>query len=254
MTPRRQHLLLFASFALLLSPLGWASAQGAVGSGEGPALQGTIAFTPHLTPLVMTVTLAPTVPAAFTMQASPVPMAPTAVIVVGTPVPVRGLSGGDQTVGYDFIEGSEPPLWRIWFEGRELVVDPSDPATAALWTAFLDQAGLRAQAQADYDNADQAIATNRWTAVAGAVGTFAGGAVAVTSCAAAPLTWFLAGGTGWTCVFGGVAAGAALVVTVVSVAEWVNAADDRADANDRLDHASAEASNLFDALEQTTSP
>ena len=252
--PRRQHLLLFVSFVLVLSPFGWASAYGATAGAESPARQSTIAFTPNLTPLVMTVTLAPTVPAAFTMQASPVPMPPTAVGAVGTPVPVRGLSGGDQTVGYDFIEGSEPPLWRIWFEGRELVVDPSDPSTSALLAAFLDQASLRAQAEADYDTAEEAISISQVSTVAGLVGAVAGGIVAGISCTTAPLTFWLAGGTGWPCALGLVGAGAGLVTTGVSVVQWALADNDRADASDRLDHANTEATSLFDSLAQMTAP
>ncbi|MGH2619651.1 MAG: hypothetical protein ACRDHG_03645 [Anaerolineales bacterium] len=251
---RRQHLLLFCSILLVLSPFGWGSTYGADAGAQSPARQSTIAFTPNVTPLVMTVTLAPTLPAAFTMQASPVPMPPTAVTAVGTPVPVRGLSGGDQTVGYDFIDGSEPPLWRIWFEGRGMVVDPSDPSTSALLAAFLDQAAARAQAQADYESAKQSISSSKVTTGAGLVGVVAGGIVAGLSCAATPLTFWIVGGTGWPCVLGLVGAGAGLVATGVSVVEWALADNDQADASDRLDRANAEASSLFDSLEQISGP
>lgn len=254
MTPRRQHLLLLASFVLVLSPLGWASAYGAAAGAESPARQSTIAFTPNLTPLVMTVTLAPTVPVPIQMQASPVPMPPTAVTAVGTPVPVRGLSGGDQTVGYDFIDGSEPPLWRIWFEGRELVVDPSDPEMAALWAAFLDQASLRAQAESDYQSAEQAIRTSRATTGFGALAFLAGGVLAVGSCTTAPLTFLVLGGTGWTCALGIVGAVAGLGAAAISGVQWAQASNDKQDASERRDHAAAEAQSLFDALEQTAAP
>ena len=254
MRPGRQHFLLFSSILLVLSPFGWASAYGASAGAHGPSRQSTIAFTPNLTPLVMTVTLAPTVPAAFTMQASPVPMAPTAVTAVGTPVPVRGLSGGDQTVGYDFIEGSEPPLWRIWFEGRELVIDPNDPSTSALLAAFLDQATLRAQAEADYQSAEQAIGTSKATSGFGAVGFVAGGIVALISCAGVPFTFWAAGGTGWTCALGIAGSVAGLGSAAVSGVEWAQASNDKQDASERRDHSDAEALGLFEALEQTSAP
>jgi hypothetical protein len=253
-TPKRQPLLLFISFVLVLSPFGWASAYEAAAGAESPARQSTIAFTPNLTPLVMTVTLAPTVPAAFTMQASPVPMPPTAVGAVGTPVPVRGLSGGDQTVGYDFIEGSEPPLWRIWFEGRELVVDPSDPSTSALLAAFLDQASLRAQAEADYESAEKAVDSASQTAGLGFVGFVAGGVIAGISCAGVPFTFWAMGGTGWTCALGVVGAVAGGGTVLLSLGDRGQAVDDRQDAQERLDKANTESSNLFDSLEQTTAP
>jgi hypothetical protein len=164
------------------------------------------------------------------------------------------LSGGDATVGYDYLDGSQPPTWRIWFEGRELIVVADDPGAVALLNSFMLQADNRARAVADFDSARQSQANADATVGLGLVGTGASGGVALISCAGVPLTFWAAGGTGWTCALGIAGAVAGVGTTIVSLVERGQAVSDQHDALGRLETANREVSSLFNALELSSTP
>jgi hypothetical protein len=105
------------------------------GVSAGPDLQVAFTFTPRVTHVGWTVTPAATIPGALQPQISPVPLAPTSA-PPPTPTPGTPVSGGDRVIGYDFLEGSTPPLWRIWYNGQETIVSPDDPSAAALLDEF----------------------------------------------------------------------------------------------------------------------
>ena len=136
----RSRLSLTFLLVLLISPLGWAAPLQQQGRPPGPVQP--IPFTPHVTPLDLPVTPQVTAPIPLQHQPSPVPEA------VGTPVPPLPISGGDPTVGYDFVEGSNTPTWRVWFEGEVITVRPNDAAVVALMNAFQLEAAERATAAA----------------------------------------------------------------------------------------------------------
>jgi hypothetical protein len=93
---------------LLLYPLGWSYLSVQAGGSQPPQQQ--ITFVPQVTPLDLTVTPQPTVPVPVQLQATPVPLEPAA---AETPTPPLAVSGGDTTVGYDFLENADAPTWCI---------------------------------------------------------------------------------------------------------------------------------------------
>lgn len=234
---------------LLLSPLPLASELMRVDPSEGPALQ--ISFTPHLTPLNLTFTPHPTPLQTLGPRVSPPPQPPKP---VETPVPPVPISGGDATVGYDFIEGSETPTWRVWFEGEVIFIRPDDPAAVALLNAFQVEATERATALANGDSADNTLVVSAFTLGFGALSAAGGIIVAAPSCATVPLTFWAAGGTGWPCV-GGVAAAVGGVGTfIVSAVVGIQAFGDKVEADNVYQSANAEAEDLFEALKDYASP
>ena len=187
-------------------------------------------------------------------QASPVPLAPSPTPSVDSPEDELPISGGDLSVGYDFIDGSQPPTWRIWYEGRQLLVTPNDPGAALLMANFFTQADKRAQAIADYESAKQSAANSKTTGWLGGLGFGAGGLVALLSCGGVPFTFWAMGGTGWTCALGIVGALAGGGSAVMSFIETGQGRNDQQDGLDRWNSASEEANSLINTLEQVSAP
>lgn len=202
-----------------------------------------------------TVTPQPTIPGSLQPQISPVPLAPTQIPPSPTaPTPVPAISGGDENIGYDFIEGSQRPLWRIWCNGQELVISPQDPADSALLAAFMAQADRAARAAEDINASSQDLHEATATGLFGFVATVGGTITAVLSCAAVPLTFWAAGGTGWTCAGGVVAAVGGGGAILVSAGQGFRAAGDRDQAQRDRDQALEEVEDLFIALQGIPSP
>lgn len=202
-----------------------------------------------------TVTPQPTIPGSLQPQISPVPLAPTQIPPSPTaPTPVPAISGGDENIGYDFIEGSQPPLWRIWCNGQDIVISPEDPATAALLDEFRSAALRRVAALGDVEDAQQAASSAGAGAFWGGLAFVGGVATSIFSCAGVPFTFWAAGGTGWACA-GGIAAtigggGAA----VVSLGDLGQAGDDLAEAEEELAATGNLADQAFQALSALASP
>ena len=179
---RRPSIRLRLGFAsvliLLLYPLGWPYVSVQAGGSQPPEQQFT--FVPQVTPLNLTVTPQPTVPVTVQLQATPMPLAPEA---VGTPAPPISISGGDSTVGYDFVEGADVPTWRIWFEGESIIITvrPDDAAMGTLLSAFQLEASERVAAKANSDSARTTLLVSAATLGVGFVGAVGGVAVAIPS-------------------------------------------------------------------------
>jgi len=233
---------------LLFSPLHWASQLIPLAPSGGAAQAFT--FTPHVTPLALTVTLQPTIPVPVGAQASPIPVPGGPQPSEGTPEPAQRINGGDSTIGYEFIDTPGSPRWRIWIEDQVFIVDPTDPATGSLLDAFRNEADERVaaasamdQARLDRKNSDKA---SLW----GAVGLVGGGIAALASCLATPLT--LVAGIG--CVGGIVAAIGGLGVIGVSQTERSQAVTTLSQETVKYSGATAEAGRLFNALTRNQGP
>lgn len=132
--------------------------------------------------------------------------------------------------------------------GEVYIVEPGDPALAALLDAFRDEATKRAQAINDIESAENSLVSSALSFGLGLFGVASGGATAVFSCATVPLTFWAMGGTGWSCA-GGVAVtlvGAGLAG--LSIGDGTQAWDDRSDAIDNFHKASDEAEELFGSI------
>jgi hypothetical protein len=241
------------SLALLLAFPAFGDSPGwfAVFAG-GNGLQ--VQFTPHVTLVGWTVTPQTTALGSLVPQGTPVPLGATPIPTVQGPTPVQAVSGGDEDIGYDFLEGSQPPAWRIWFEGQEVVIAPDDPAESALLAAFMLQADRAASAVATIDASNQDLGEAAATGGFGAVATVGGTIAAIFSCAGVPFTFWAAGGTGWICAGSIVAAVGGGGAAVVSAAQGVRAVSDRDAAVKDLALARQEASDLFDTLIGTPTP
>jgi hypothetical protein len=152
---------------------------GPGGASAAPGRQGAFTFTPHVTQVGWTATPGATRLGTLGPGMSPVPLAPTPIPPSPTALthePDGGLSApsctsaNEATVGYDFIGGSDPPLWTICFGGTTLVVRATSPETGDLLSAFRAAADLRAQAVAQHDDAERALT---WADVGGAGGLVA---------------------------------------------------------------------------------
>ena len=213
-------------------------------------------FEPAVTPIVWPTPGEPSFGQPLDLQPQPslAPLAATPTPPVSSPDEELPLSGGDATVGYDFLEGTEPPTWRIWYEGKELLVTPNDPGTAVLLSNFFSQAELRAQAIADYDDAAEAAKSSKAAGWLSSMGAGAGGAVALLSCGGVPFTFWAAGGTGWTCALGIAGALAGGGSAILSFIDTSQERSDQQGALDRWESTSEEANSLFEALEGSTAP
>jgi hypothetical protein len=223
------------------------------GVSAGSDLQVAFTFTPRVTHVGWTVTPAATIPGALQPQISPVPLAPTSA-PPATPTPSLSVSGGDEVVGYDFLEGSSPPLWRIWSNGQEITVSPDDPSTAALLDEFRTAAIRRAAALGDIDDAQQAASSAGAAAGWGALALGGGVATALVSCAGVPFTFWAAGGTGWACAGGIAAAIGGGGAAVVSLGDFGQAREDLAEAEEERALAEGLADQVFQALATVSSP
>jgi hypothetical protein len=240
-------LVLFLSFPVLGDGSAWFSAHA-----EGDGLQ--VQFTPHVTQVGWTVTPQPTVPAGFGPQGTPVPLGATPITPTQGPTPVQSVSGGDENIGYDFLEGSVPPTWRIWYNGQEMIVSPRDPAESALLAAFMEQAERAAIAKAGLEAADKDLGEAAATGGFGALAAVGGTITAIISCAGVPFTFWAAGGTGWTCAGGIIAAVGGGGAVIVSAGQGIRSVGDRDQAQRDLAQAGREAGDLFSSLSSTTTP
>jgi hypothetical protein len=234
--------------SMLLCQVGTATIVGP-GTPEGAAAQ--IEFTPHVTPLAVTEAPRPTVPVPFGQQLTPVP---STAAVAATPLPPQPISGGDSAVGFDFIENSATPMWRVWFEGEAILVYPGDPLVGALLAAFREESAKRLSAARDLEDARRDLGNATAAGGFGLLAVIGGAIVAPPSCAGTPFTFWAAGGAGWACA-GGIAAfvgGAGAVV--VSAIQGIQAGGDIAAASEEFNHATEEAGDLFEALKEVSGP
>ena len=244
----RDNISLAFVIVLLFSPLGWASQLNLQAPSGRPAQ--ALTFTPHVTPLDLTVTPQPTVPVPVGPLASPIPIPGGPQPSNGTPEPTPKISGGDSTVGYEFIDTPESPRWRIWIEDQVYIVSPDDPATIALLDAFRNEADKRATAASAMDQAKLDSKNSDKASLWGAVGLVGGGIAALASCLATPLT--LVAGIG--CVGGIVAAICGLGAIGTSQAERGQAVATLNQETTNYNSATAEAGRLFDALTRNQGP
>lgn len=96
--------------------------------------QGTIVFTPNITPVNATGMLAPTVPSALNQPPVPTPGEKSGPSAASVDTP-----DGLITLGYDFVKDSDPPLWLIWYGDEGFFINPDDASTAALLSAFREE-------------------------------------------------------------------------------------------------------------------
>ncbi|MEW6569188.1 MAG: hypothetical protein AB1449_13685 [Chloroflexota bacterium] len=244
----RLVLTLIVPLALGLAPLLAATGQGWAALAAEANRQVAFTFTPEVTPIPPTGTPMATALATLGPQPSPLPLAPTAGPTGGTPEPPQAISGGDEDVGYDFLEGSDPPLWRIWYQGEEIIVNASDPAASSLLAAFMLEAQERANAVGELADAEETLDLALAGAGFGLVALVGGGIAAVASCSATPLTFYFVGGTGWLCVGGGVSAVGGLGALGVSAATYFQALRDRGEAIETIEESTRDAQQLFDTL------
>ena len=218
-------------------------APAAASSSNSPELQG-FTFTPQLTPIDFTVT--PESTAIVTVDPGPTPT-PDGQSEEEEDVELA-LGGGDWEVGYDFVETEDGGQWHIWMNGEVIIVESDDLESIALLAAFREQAVLRAQAKRDIDTAlaarDDAIVGTFRGLAAGIAGIIVGG----PSCAATPLTFWAAGGTGWACVAGILAAGGGGAAMGSSIDGILQANSDLSEAEERLGDSSREAEELFGSI------
>lgn len=242
---------LTALFVLLLWPLGRPFLSGPFRPSPVHGQQFT--FVPQVTPLDLTVTPQPTVPVTVQLQATPGPQGPAA---VETPAPPVNVSGGDETVGFDFIEGADVPTWRIWSEGESIIITvrPDGAAVGTLLSAFQLEASERATAIANRESANTTFLLSLATFGVGAVGAVGGVAVAIPSCAGVPLTFWAMGGTGWTCAGGIATAAAGIGADIVSGIVGVVSLVEKARAGVESRAAEQEAKDLFEALKGYAAP
>ena len=158
------------------------------------------------------------------------------------------MGGGDWEVGYDFVETEDCGQWHIWMNGEVIIVEADDLEAIALLAAFREQAVIRAQAKRDIDTAyaarDDAIVGTFRGMAAGLAGIVLG----APSCAATPLTFWAAGGTGWGCVAGILAAGGGGAAVGSSINGILQANKNRSEATQRLENSSQEAEELFGSI------
>lgn len=215
---------------------------------ESIRAQSTVVFTPRITPINATVTLRPTIPATLRSRTSPTqnPVTPTA-----RPDPHYAIietSAGLITIGYDFVKGSDPPQWIIWIGEDVLFVNPNDASTGALLAAFREEVNNIIAAKKAFDNADRDISDGHISMFFEGLGVLGGVGTSVLSCGSVPLTFWLAGGTGWACAAGitaTVGSGGALAMSFNANKQ---ARKDKIDAGKELDRATTEAEELFEAL------
>jgi hypothetical protein len=241
----RVGLIALIAISLVVCPL----AAGGFGLAGASA---QIAFTPNISPLELTQTAEATTLGALQAPAAtvtPFP-APTQESSDALRAP-SCVSATEDTIGYDFLGGSDPPLWRICYGGEVLIVGATDSATVALLGAFTDAADLRAQAVAQRDAAARQVGWAWVTLGGGALAFFAGGVAAVGTCSATPLTL---GTTFLACVGSAGASLGGLVTTVGSAAVIGMALDTYNTAQATIRHSTADAEQYFRPLQERTNP
>jgi hypothetical protein len=189
----RIGLIALIAISLLVCPL----AAGGIGLAGANAW----GFTPSIWPLELTQTVEAST--LGTLQAPAATVTPFPAPTQESSDVLRApscASATEDTIGYDFLGGSDPPLWRICFGGEVLIVGATDLETVTLLGAFRAAADRRAVAEHMLDQAYGMAAV----AVAGTgvgIGGVVGGVfAAVASCATTPVAWFTVVG----CVGGGI--------------------------------------------------
>ena len=114
------------------------------------------------------------------------------------------------------------------------------------------QADNRARALSDLESAGSNQKLAYAGAGAGALGLVGGGAVAVIGCAGVPLTFWAAGGTGWVCAGGIVAAVGGTGALISSVFSIFQSRSDKDDAQASYDTANQVAGELFTTIKQVS--
>ncbi len=240
----RIGLIVLVAISLVACPL----AAGGFGLAGANA---QISFTPNIPSLELTqtaeVTTLGTIGAPLTATPFPAPTQET----TGAISAPSCAAADEETIGYDFLGGSDPPLWRICFGGEVLIVDATDPVTGDLLGAFRAAADLRAQGVAQFDDARSALRRDRWTLAGGVVGLIGGGIAAVGTCSATPLTL---GTTFLVCVGSGAASLGGLVTTVVSALSIGADREARDTAQATIDDSTADSEQYFRALRERTNP
>lgn len=132
--------------------------------------------------------------------------------------------------------------------GEVIIIDADDESVATRLTAFMTQADRRAQAKRDIETAYAARDDGIVGAFKGAAAGLAGIIVGAPSCAATPLTFWAAGGTGWACVAGVLAAGGGGAALGSSINGILQANKNRSEATQRLGNSSQEAEELFGSI------
>lgn len=211
-----------------------------------PELQ-QITFSPQLTPVNFTVTPQPTLIGGLETRAL-VPGASGA----GEDDGELNIIGGDWYVGYDLVQTPNGPQWHLWLNGEVIIVEPNDPAVTSLINAFMIQAANRARALSDLGSAASNQNIAYAGAGAGALGLAGGAVVAVVGCAGVPLTFWAAGGTGWVCAGGIVAAVGGAGALISSVFSIFQSGSDKDDAQASYDTANRAAGEIFMAIKQVS--
>jgi len=247
------RLAILLALALLWGPL--ASGIGPERVSAAPRPQVAFTFTPRVTEIPRTSTPAPTAVGTLGPPAASVTAIPTP-----TEEPEDAISApscaspGEDTTGYDYLGGSDPPLWMICFGGEVLIVDASDSAASTLLSAFMIAARDRASAANDLETANTTLVLSAVGFGTGLIGFLGGALVSASSCAATPLTFYALGGTGWLCVGGVVVTTGGLGTLGVSGVAGFQAWSDHNDAEERLENSTAQAEQYFHILQGLTAP
>ena len=146
--------------------------------------------------------------------------------------------GGDETIGYAIIHGSDPPMWRIWFEGEEFYISPDEPAAIVLLNQYMIAAEQRSMKIGEAQSAEFNRNQERGSIWLGVFEGALGIVVTLGSCGGCTWTWVLAGGSCWVCVagFGGIGVG--FVTTFRGI--------------DRVDHNKTKHFEALEAIEAET--
>ena len=212
-----------------------------------PELQ-QVTFSPQLTPINFTVTPQPTVMEVLEAQVL-VPQD----TVAGESDGALNISGGDWYVGYDIVQTPNGPQWHLWLNGEVIIVEPGDPVMASLISAYMIQADNRAGALSDLGSAASNQNLAYAGAGAGALGLVGGGIAAVIGCAGVPFTFWAAGGTGWVCAGGLVAAVGGAGALVSSVFSIFQSGSDQDKAQASYDTSNRVDDELFTIIRQASS-
>jgi hypothetical protein len=242
-TRLRTGLIALVAISLVICPL----AAGGFGLAGANA---QIAFTPNISPLELTQTAEVTPLGA--LRASAATVTPLPAPAQETSDALRApscVSATEDTIGYDFLGGSDPPLWRICFGGEVLIVGATDSETVNLLDEFTDAADRRA-------TAERMIAQARGTLVlaaagfeVGAGGVVGGALTAAASCATTPFV----GVTVIGCVGGGITALAGLGAMGVSGVAGLMAGRDLVTYLASRRASAGEAEQYFRALQERSS-
>ena len=237
-----------SAFVLLALPIITVTGQVPRLPNSHPELQ-QITFSPQLTPVNFTVTPQSTAIAPLGVGAEDLlPQGAGS----GEDDGELDISGGDWVVGYDLVQTPGGPQWHLWLYGKVIIVEASDPVAASLAAAFMIQADNRARALSDLESAGSNQKLAYAGAGAGALGLVGGGAVAVIGCAGVPLTFWAAGGTGWVCAGGIVAAVGGAGALISSVFSIFQSRSDKDDAQASYDTANQVAGELFTTIKQVS--